>query len=138
MKCPRCGGERYHNGNRWMCRHCRAVNAKRWRSEHPEKWRAARIRQTHSYLDRIIGISWQKYEKLYEEQEGKCTICGKWCERLHIDHDHATGKFRGLLCLSCNSGLGQFGDDIPRLVRAILYLKGQLGSKTVRRAKMVG
>ena len=43
--------------------------------------------------------------------------------RLAVDHDHKTGKIRGLLCISCNVGLGHFQDDVELLRSAILYLQ---------------
>lgn len=65
-------------------------------------------------------------------QCGACALCGKVPgedpERgrnqkcLHVDHDHKTGKIRGLLCSSCNRGLGYFGDDPVVLRRAAEYL----------------
>lgn len=54
--------------------------------------------------------------------EQKCSICGS-THKLCIDHCHTTGKVRGLLCSSCNMGIGHFGDSIEKLFSAISYLK---------------
>jgi SH3-like domain-containing protein len=48
------------------------------------------------------------YAKLYAEQEGKCRICKRWFEAMHLDHCHKTLKIRGLLCVGCNTKLGWF------------------------------
>lgn len=53
--------------------------------------------------------------------EDRCGICGAAAD-LHLDHDHASGEFRGWLCPACNTGLGSFGDDPSRLESAIRYL----------------
>jgi hypothetical protein len=55
-------------------------------------------------------------------QNGKCAIC-KDRPAEHLDHDHATGKLRGLTCFPCNGGLGQFKDNIEYLESAIEYLR---------------
>lgn len=60
-------------------------------------------------------------ERLTLEQDGKCAICGSE-ERLCVDHDHATGAVRALLCNGCNLGIGSFRDDPSRLSAAIDYL----------------
>jgi len=59
---------------------------------------------------------------MLEEQGGLCAIC-RAAPAAHVDHDHATGKVRGLLCFNCNGGLGQFKDRIQVLEAAIGYLR---------------
>lgn len=72
-------------------------------------------------LNRVYGMSLEVYTALVKAQSGKCAICSSPC-RLFVDHDHATGRVRGLLCRGCNSGLGFFKDSKEALVRAINYL----------------
>lgn len=76
-------------------------------------------------------ISLEDQEKMLRAQDGKCAICGrditgvvdlgkgKRKVKAHIDHSHRTGKIRGLLCASCNLGLGCFKDN-PRIITAAL------------------
>lgn len=59
---------------------------------------------------------------LMEKQGGKCAICGEH-KKLCLDHDHANGIFRGLLCDGCNHGLGMFRDNPKLLQSAITYLE---------------
>lgn len=54
-----------------------------------------------------------------------CQLCDKE-KKLYLDHCHKTNKFRGWLCIRCNSGLGQLGDDVESLERGIKYLKGEI------------
>jgi hypothetical protein len=63
-------------------------------------------------------------DAIYDASDGTCGICG--CvpkEKLALDHDHSTGKIRGLLCMACNTALGKFKDDTSILQRAIEYLR---------------
>lgn len=68
------------------------------------------------------GINFGDYSLMLGAQDGKCALCGdvpngvKAASRLHVDHDHETGKVRALLCTRCNQGIGFFRDD-PRLLR---------------------
>lgn len=80
-----------------------------------------------SHIRKTLGIDPQEYEKLFALQDGKCSICstetpGGNRKRFCIDHCHTTGAIRGLLCVSCNSGLGYFKDKIDMLERAAKYL----------------
>lgn len=67
------------------------------------------------------GLTPDKYRAILDEQEGVCGICMR-PEFLMIDHDHATGEVRGLLCGSCNYALGCLGDNVTRAVLAAAYL----------------
>lgn len=74
------------------------------------------------------GITAAQYEQMLAEQGGKCAICGtkeegRGYEWLHVDHDHATGAVRGLLCALCNFGLGKFKDNPDWLRRAAEYVE---------------
>ena len=79
------------------------------------------------------GISSDDYNKMLSRQNGCCAICGDELENVKcvtcIDHDHETGKVRGLLCLLCNNGLGMFRDNPEVLMRAAEYLEGKKESK---------
>jgi hypothetical protein len=72
------------------------------------------------------GINIEQYDKMLQEQEGCCKICKiphtSLRKRMAVDHCHSTGKVRGLLCDSCNKGLGHFKDDLELLSKAIDYL----------------
>lgn len=71
----------------------------------------------------LYGLRPGEYDARFRDQKGLCAICEQPSERvLHVDHDHATGKVRGLLCTHCNRGLGAFRDSILDLRRAIEYL----------------
>jgi len=93
--------------------------------------------QKNRYLKSRYGITIDRYDEMYEQQDGKCAICKAEDEgRFAVDHCHNTGKVRGLLCRSCNLGIGQLKDDIEVLTNAITYLqwRGDLynGRDTIR------
>ena len=72
-----------------------------------------------------FGITAEYYWKLWNEQKGLCKICGKpQCvgTKLDVDHDHFTGKVRGLLCRHCNAGIGLLKDSVGLLQQALRYL----------------
>ena len=74
-------------------------------------------RTTEFYKKRLLkreyGLTQEDFDRMLETQEGKCLICGKVFQTVRkreacVDHSHTTGEVRGLLCASCNSGLGFF------------------------------
>jgi hypothetical protein len=71
----------------------------------------------------IYGISLADYDRMYAQQGGRCKMCKRKPKRgLCVDHCHATGRVRGLLCHNCNSLLGLAGDDPSVLMAGRLYL----------------
>lgn len=76
-------------------------------------------------LMRRYGISVERYESMLEAQGGCCAICKKvqTGRRLFVDHDHATGAVRGILCQKCNSGIGMLGDTSNGVRSALAYLE---------------
>jgi hypothetical protein len=75
---------------------------------------------------RSYGITPEEYDALLASQGGGCAICGVAENpsglRLPVDHDHATGEVRGILCSNCNSGIGMLGDNPDRVIAAAAYL----------------
>ena len=74
------------------------------------------------------GITIQDELDMLKAQDGRCAICGKLLTNLTeacIDHDHKTGKVRGILCGHCNRGLGYFKDNSEALIKAAVYLRNQ-------------
>ena len=107
------------DGRICWCRTCINKRTKKWTKENNVR---ARLRQKEWNLLKRYGISIEEYNLQLEKQGNACAIC-RVVKKLHVDHSHSTGKFRGLLCFECNSGLGNMKDD-PNLLRAgALYLE---------------
>lgn len=95
---------------------------KAWREANPEKWADINRR---SMLKRRYGITTEQYDAMLARQGERCAICWQECKtgrRLAVDHDHETMTVRGLLCSSCNQGLGNFADSPDLLEAAARYL----------------
>lgn len=108
--------------------------ARRWNAENKERraeWMAqyrasgGRRAADRRYHLSKFGLTPDDYDRMLESQNGGCAICGRRPRddiSLHVDHDHRTGKIRGLLCFRCNNSLGDLGDDPELLRKAISYL----------------
>lgn len=95
----------------------------KYRKNNPVK---SKLRHRKHRLKKAFGITIEQYEEMFKKQGGCCAICGdtniKYGRRLAVDHEHETGKVRGLLCNQCNRALGYFHDSIVNLASAIKYL----------------
>lgn len=87
---------------------------------------ARRVTAHAQRIERVYGLTAAGYQRLREIQDGRCYICQRArgiSKNLSVDHDHATGNVRGLLCKICNHDLlGHVRDDVTILARAIEYL----------------
>lgn len=102
-----------------------AAGIKVWRKTPSGQRSMLDNRLRHDY-----GITLEEYNRLIDKQNGLCAICGNppkggspTNQRLHVDHDHTTGKVRGLLCKNCNTAIGFLGEDLSRIEASIRYLK---------------
>lgn len=103
-----------------------------WRINHPQQARKTRIKWYKEHLGYIKGsrrnqtlrkykMTEGEYNKILEFQGGGCAICGSTKgggAHLAIDHNHMTGKVRGILCFKCNSALAMANDN-PELLRSM-------------------
>ncbi len=78
-------------------------------------------------LKRAYNLTLEQHEQLYVDQNGCCAICKQSIayDKMNTDHDHKTGKIRGLLCWSCNLMLGNAKDNLDTLRTAVRYLSSQ-------------
>lgn len=137
--CRVCGSVQIVSKSRgkWLCATKTRQDGAIYRERHPEKVAAAQkvwhdanrdhVRRYH--LLQKYEITPEDYDRMLAEQDGTCAICdgppagrGKGNSIFHVDHDHATGTVRGLLCAPCNTALGLFQDSPGTLLRAIEYL----------------
>lgn len=83
------------------------------------------VKRHDTMLRKSFGIGYHQYRTMFEEQNGRCYICGDSEHRrnLAVDHNHVTGAPRRLLCTHCNSGLGFFRDNPEILRRAAVYVE---------------
>jgi hypothetical protein len=94
----------------------RTPKSRAWYYANRDRQRDLRRRQKY-------GLTRDDYLAMVENQAGLCAICNReFGDKLRVDHDHETKKLRGLLCSSCNAGLGYFQDKASVLEGAVCYL----------------
>src|SRR3990167_3567526 len=128
-KCNKCSIEKsldddFHKhpkGRQYTCKLCANARAKEWnkgrygirKAKDPMCHRRAQLRVRY-------GLTVEHYKQMEVNQGGRCLLCGKTC-RLVVDHNHATGQVRGLLCSSCNKVLGYI-ENQEWMKRTLSYL----------------
>lgn len=102
----------------YYCMGCKHENAAKYR---------AKNRANINLKNRVrrYKITVEEYDRISESQNGCCAICGTELNgrNVRIDHNHKTGEIRGLLCTSCNSGIGLLKDSSDVMMRAARYLE---------------
>ena len=106
-----------------------------WQLANPEKYAAKqaayrasggkKVSDRRSHLKRKFGITPEQYDEMLAAQGGGCAICHREPRpdiSLHVDHDHETGRIRGLLCFRCNNSLGDLDDSAVLLQAALAYV----------------
>lgn len=136
-------------GKHSRCKFCQnnLTREIRQRNKDNEEYKVKRVKEVTDYnlknpdkckntkLKTSFGITLSDFNSMLASQNQLCAICKKpeihmragVLRQLNVDHCHETGKVRGLLCNGCNTGLGQFKDNIESLYSAIEYLKKNKG-----------
>jgi len=116
----------------YVCTECKKETHSAWRLENAEyvkqtKQNTPKKVQKNWQLKSKYGITLEDYNQLFIQQNGCCKICerhqSQFKKALAVDHCHSTGKVRGLLCTSCNNGLGRFKDSAELLKIAANYIE---------------
>lgn len=105
----------------YLCNSCSSARSKTWAKNNPNKSKDVNRK---SKLKAKYGISVDEYDKMYDEQNGMCYLCGNSHPRraLNVDHCHTTGVVRKLLCDKCNMALGLINDSTELLEKMKGYL----------------
>ena len=122
-----CHPEERHLAN-GLCKRCYDRTPERLKKRKAYN-RSHKLQIVERTLRHKYSITTEEYNSKLYEQNGQCAICGsettghRMQSNLLVDHDHKTGKIRGLLCSKCNRGLGQFDDDPELMMSAIRYIQ---------------
>lgn len=113
------------------CKECNKRKAKDWHYDNHERSKEARRAYSrnnpevvrHSSYKRKYGITLEQYNEMLAAQGGVCAGCGRAATgNLAVDHNHETGRVRGLLCSNCNRAIGLLGDSVETLKNLMDYL----------------
>lgn len=117
-----------------VCKACRSIETKKYsRNTYNKKYfktdSGRYVRYTYM-LKHSYNLSEEEFSGLRDKTKGVCPVClegfkygGRTTKGIAIDHNHVTGEVRGVLCKSCNAGLGQLGDTLEAAKRLVNYLE---------------
>jgi hypothetical protein len=115
--------QRYTSNKKYLHSRCKECDHARNRVYHNKNREKITKQMLVSHRRRLYGITEEEYNNMILSQNNLCAICNRPSNKtLHVDHNHTTGKIRGLLCSNCNTGIGFFNEDIFALTKAIEYL----------------
>jgi len=115
--------QQYDTNRKYPHSRCKDCDHARVRAYHHKNKEKITKQMLVSHRRRRYGLNEEEYNNMILSQNNLCAICNKSSSKtLHIDHDHITGKVRGLLCSSCNTGIGMLQEDTVILNKAIEYL----------------
>jgi hypothetical protein len=110
---------RKKSGIRGSCRACEKERMRLYDNSEAGKRRM----RNGKWKQQGIDITHEVYTEMYSKQNGKCIICENEFKTLCVDHNHTTGKVRGLLCRQCNIGISALKENEQNFIKAIKYLK---------------
>ena len=130
--CTKCGAVdfKFYKSKPERCKDCVKAKSRNYRKVNSSKCRAfdknryddSRKQSIYfSQVQKKYGLSKEGYFNLLESQGGHCAICPS-TERLVVEHNHATGEVRGIVCNKCNTALGMADDNVARLINLARYL----------------
>ncbi len=113
---------KFHPNGDSYCSACKELRNSESRKKYPD--RAKQYYKTANRR-RNYNLEPEEYELLLSKSNNLCMICSSppKTKSLHIDHDHKTGKVRGLLCHGCNTAIGLLKEDIEIMKKAIQYIQ---------------
>lgn len=114
------------DGHDYACKECVKQRRRRHYVDNPDYYKEYReTTGRYIHLRRTYGVEQEDFDRLVKEQGGVCAICEApppELRPLQLDHDHVTGKPRGLLCAKCNTLLTHFGDRPEGLLKVLEYV----------------
>ena len=126
--------KRYRENNKEKIKESRLLLTDEQKEKYKEKQREKYYTENgvlnyrKNILKRYYGIKIEDYNRIFDEQNGCCKICNRhqseFKRALSVDHCHNTNTIRGLLCNSCNRGIGYLQDSVELLKSSIEYLQG--------------
>lgn len=123
--CTKCRSysDKFSSEKQTWCKPCKAEAHREYLKRKPRT--ETQIKRDN--LRKLYGISLEQFNIMLESQNSKCAICFRDFTAIttkpSVDHDHKTGRVRGLLCSHCNRGIGQFKENVEALGNAITYLE---------------